>query len=169
MAKEIKADYVIFSAGMTMRNNQAIWFLKRLSKEFPELIPKYEDIYQFTYMSDQYNGTYAPKKSYFRKITKKVLEEINKYKIPYRIKRFIPNDYRRINYIISEKLLNQAYDLQIEGKAYSNTHWAGQNIQNLKESIVEVAERDELRGIRNVNREIESFVYEEIDRINLEE
>lgn len=70
--------------------------------------------------------------------------------MPKRIRRFIPGDFRRENYRIAQVFLNEAYELQCRGKAWSNLHWAGQNIQNLKESIADVAARGELRSIRNV-------------------
>ncbi|MBI5417191.1 hypothetical protein HZA55_04510 [Candidatus Poribacteria bacterium] len=71
--------------------------------------------------------------------------------MPYRIKRYIPNDFRKENYQIAEKLFNMAYDRQIKGLDFSNIFWAAQNIQNLKESITEVAKRNELKEIRNVD------------------
>jgi len=58
--------------------------------------------------------------------------------------------------------LNKAYRLQMPGKAWTNIHWAGMNIQNLKESIAGVAAKKELKGIENVNGEIESFIRGEL-------
>jgi hypothetical protein len=42
------------------------------------------------------------------------------------------------NYIVAERLLNKAYKLQMQGKVWCNLRWAGQNIQNLKESIEDI-------------------------------
>lgn len=162
-ANEAGADYFVFGPGITMEGDQAIWYMKRLSDEYPELVSRYEEIYKFKYSQEKYNGTYGPKKSYIIKIAKKVFKILEKYHMPYRIKRFIPNDFRKMNYIIAEKLLNKAYVNQDLGKPFSNLHWAGQNIQNLKESIVEVAKGGELQKIRNVNEEIELFIKENID------
>jgi DNA repair photolyase len=158
-AFKINIDFILFGGGMTMRDNQAKWFLKNLNRDFPNLLPEYEKLYEFEYEEGkEYNGRYLPKRSYLIKIQKQVLALCKRYNIKTRIKRFIPNDYRKLNYIIAEKLLNQAYELQMLGKAWSNLHWAGQNIQNLKESIIEVAKRNELDKIRNVNQEIEEFI-----------
>ncbi|MCK4777414.1 MAG: hypothetical protein KAS39_03485 [Actinomycetia bacterium] len=162
-AKEAGADYVLFSPGMTMRDNQAVWFLRKLSKKFKKLIPQYEELYKFKYNPEIYKGEYVPKRSYNFKIAKMVLKILEKYEMPYRIRRFIPNDYREMNYIIAENLLNKAYYLQMTGKAWSNTHWAGQNIQNLKESIIDVVKRGELAQIRNVDDEIELFIREYLE------
>ncbi len=49
------------------------------------------------------------------------------------------------------------------GKAWSKKYWAGMNIQNLKESIVAIAKRNELQKIRNVNDEIEEFIRKNLD------
>jgi DNA repair photolyase len=154
-ASKINIDFILFGGGMTMRNNQAKWFLKNLNKNFPNLLPEYEKLYDFKYEEGkEYKGRYLPKRSYLIKIQKEVLALCKSYNIKTRIKRFIPDDYRKLNYIIAEKLLNKAYELQMLGKAWSNLHWAGQNIQNLKESIIEVIRRNELDKIRNINREI---------------
>ncbi|MEW6680852.1 MAG: hypothetical protein AB1297_07560 [bacterium] len=163
-AKNKGADYILFGGGMTMRDMQAKWFLKHLKEMYPDLLEGYEALYQFKYNPDSYEGTYEPKKNYTLRKNKKLFALCQKHKIPYRIKRFIPNDFRRENYLIAEKLLNKAYELQILGKAWSNTHWAGQNIQNLKESIIDVAKRGDLPKIRNVNAEIEKFIRKELEK-----
>jgi DNA repair photolyase len=161
--KESGADYILFGGGLSMRDVQARWFLKHLKERYPELLAKYEDLYEFKYSPDSYEGKYMPKGSYLEKIHKKAFALCEKYKLPYRVKRFIPNDFRRINYIIAEKLLNEAYDLQMLGEVWSKKHWAGMNIQNLKESLLAVAKRNELQKIRNVNDEIEAFIRENLD------
>lgn len=157
------ADFILFGSGVTMRDLQARWFLKHLKERYPELIEKYEELFEFKYDPASYEGTYNPKASYLKKINKKMYDLCEKYELPYRINRFIPNDFRRANYRIAEKLLNEAYRLQMVGKAWSNKHWAGMNIQNLNESIVKIAKRNELQKIRNVNDEIEAFIRENLD------
>ncbi|MFX1519746.1 MAG: radical SAM protein [Promethearchaeota archaeon] len=161
--KDSGADFILFGSGITMRDLQARWFLKHLKERYPELIEKYEELYEFKYNPTAYEGKYTPKARFFKKNSKKMLDLCVKYDLPYRVKRFIPNDFRRMNYIISEKLLNEAYRLQMLGKAWSNKHWAGLNIQNLKESIVNIAKRNELQKIRNVTNEIEAFIRENFD------
>jgi DNA repair photolyase len=160
-SKEAGADYLLFG-GMTMRDLQALWFMKHVKERYPELVEGYEELYKFKYDPESYEGIYAPKRSYQLRINKKLLALCDEYEMPYRIKRFIPDDFRRENYLIAEKILNQAYQLQILGKAWSNTHWAGMNIQNLKESISDVGRRGELKKIRNVNDDIQSFILQEL-------
>lgn len=164
-AKTKGADYILFGGGMTMRDVQAIWFLGHLKERYPLLIEKYEQLYKFKYRLEDYDGTYEPTRSYIINIHKKLFALCEKYNIPYRIKRFIPNDFRKVNYLIAEKLLNEAYRLQMLGRAWSKLHWAGQNIQNLKESIVDIAKRGNLQKIRNVDDKIEILIRDEIYRI----
>jgi hypothetical protein len=39
------ADFILFGGGMTLRDNQALWFMKRLNEEFPHLVEKYEELH----------------------------------------------------------------------------------------------------------------------------
>ncbi len=161
--KESKCDYILFGGAMTMRDNQALWYLNHLKQKYPELIRKYEELYQFQYNPEQYNGTYGADKSYNKIITGKLFDLCKKYDLSYRIKRFIPDDFRKLNYLISEKLLNHAYYLQMTGQIWSNIYWAGMNIQNLKESVADIAIRNELRKIRNVDSRIETYIMKNLN------
>lgn len=161
-AAEAGADYILFGGGMTMRDQQALWFMKHIAERYPELVERYEELYAFRYDPRSYTGRYTPKDSYNMMITGKFLALCEKYDVPYRIRRFIPGDYRSENYRIAERLLNQAYELMITGKAWTGLHWAGMNIQNLRESIVDVARRGELGKIRNVSGKIETVIMAEL-------
>jgi len=162
-AKKSRADYILFGGGMTMRDMQAQWFLKHLKQTYPELLGHYEKLYQFQYDPKTYRGTYEVAKNYMRRINKEMIRLCTAYRLRYRIKRYIPDDFRKENYLIAEKLLNESYDLQIHDKPWTKTFWAGQNIQNLNTSVVEIANRNELRKIRNVDDRIESFILSNMD------
>jgi len=162
-ARDAGADYVLFSPGMTMRDNQAIWFMKELARECPDLVRKYEQLYNFTTSAVSYNGEYTPLKAYSSEITKTILPILEKYEMPFRIPRFIPTDFRRLNYLVAEKLLEDAFVLQMTGKSWKKVFWATQNIQNLKESITKVEDRSELRSIQSVDEEIEAIIRREIN------
>ena len=161
-AKESGADYLLFGAGMTMRDLQSIWFMSHLYNKFPGLVELYEKLYRFKYNKDTYAGMYEPGQQYSQELNRKMLSLCEKFNLQYRIKRYIPEGFRKSNYIISEKLLNRSYQLQIMGKNWKNIYWAGMNIQNLKESIADVATRNELRKIRNVSSDIENFIREQL-------
>jgi hypothetical protein len=162
-AKEAGADYVLFGGAMTMRDQQALWFLKHLKESRPELLGRYEELYGFTYEPGAYGGSYTARESYNTGIARKFLALCEKYEMPLRIRRFIPDDYRAENYRIAEKLLSEAYRLMVTGRAWKSPHWAGMNIQNLKESIAEVSRRGELGKIRNVGPGLENFIKHELD------
>ncbi len=152
--RESNADYLLFAAGMTMHDTQALYFLSHLAHTFPDLIPQYESLFGFEYNDKQYKGSMSPVSSYMKEKSQLMLNLNKKYDLPYRIKRFIPKDYRNVNYQIAEMLLNEAYDAQLVGKEYQSLHWAGQNIQNLDMSIVQLHQFGQLETIDNLENDI---------------
>ena len=123
------------------------------------MVEKYEELYQGKYTpEDGYHGRYEPVTSYSKQVNKKMLELCEKYKLSFRLKRYIPDDFRRQNYLVAQKLLDESYLSQMLGKPWTKTFWAGQNINNLGESIEDIARRNELRSIRNVDPSIEEYV-----------
>lgn len=160
-AKEAGADFVLFSPGMTMRDNQALWFMQRIAEEYPELIPKYEALYSFKYNTKNYTGTYTPKSAYLKKIGLLATKMLKKYKMPPRVKRYIPNDYRRINYTLAAELFMKAYNAMISEKPKGAYNKAGFAIQNLKESIVDVVEKKQLNTLP-LTKEIEYYIRERL-------
>ena len=164
-AKESGADYIIFGGGMTLRDMQADWFLKHVKNSFPEKMELYEKLYNFKYDPGNYNGNYEAGYSYSKRINLRFLELCEKYKIAVRIKRFIPEDYRKYNYIIAQYLLDKSYINQMMGKIWKNLFWAGHNIQNLKESVLDFTKRNELQKISNVNALLEKDIIEYIGKI----
>ena len=164
VAKNNGADYILAGVGMTMRDKQAEWFLRKISDRYPELVDRFTVLYGASYSPETgYTGNYGPQLSYAKKINQQMITLSQKYHIDLRVKRYIPNDFRKLNYMISENLLNEAYMAQIQGTASNSIFWAGQNIQNLPESIANVAARSELQTIRNVGPAIEKRI---IDFLN---
>ena len=158
------ADYLMFGGAMTLRNLQADWFLKHLRVTYPELVAKYAKLYSFTETAETYDGGYVPSGDYMITKHKMLTALCNKHKMPYRIKRFIPNDYRKTNYEIAERMLNVSFERQMVGESWETLFWAAQNIQNLTEAIEDVAARGELSTIKNVHghikRRVEAIINE---------
>lgn len=148
--KEANCDFILFSPGMTMRNSQAQFFINKLKNS------KYKDIV-FDFLN-LYKGNMYVDGIYLKKIHEILIALCKKYKLPCRAKRFIPNDYRKHNYFIAKKLLDQAYYNSLSGKTWKNMHWAGLNLQNLQESILDVYSRGELSTLKNFNEKIINFV-----------
>jgi DNA repair photolyase len=157
-AKEAGADYILFGGGMTMRDMQALWFLKHVKEQYPEYITNYEEEYHFEYNPEKYTGSYVTSQKYYKKINQLLLESCERYGISYRIKRYIPDDYRKFNYLIAERMLNQAYRVQMMGNESKSLFWTGMNIQILKESVVEMNKRNELGRIKGINKELKEYI-----------
>ena len=76
--------------GMTMRDAQAEWFMRVLGKHYPDLVEP---------MNGLYRGEYVPvDENYHLKTNGKVLSLLWKYDIPFRVKRWLPEDFRKYNF-----------------------------------------------------------------------
>jgi len=150
-SKEAGADFVIFSPGLTLRDAQADFFFKKLEESNYNHVVKP--------LLNLYKGQIGPPKDYVNKLHQKLLTLCQKYDIAVREKRWIPNDYRKWNYKISELLLVKDYkDELATGKSNKSFYWAGLTLNNLDESIINVYKRGELATLKNFNSEIIEFV-----------
>ncbi|MFX0105200.1 MAG: hypothetical protein ACFE75_06895, partial [Candidatus Hodarchaeota archaeon] len=150
-SKESGADFVLFSPGLTMRDSQAEYFIRKLKES------KYS--YAVKPLLELYKGQIHPQAKYVRELHSKLLNLCEKYNIAVRIKRWIPSDFRKWNYKLSELLLNKEYiDALKTGKSNKTLMWAGLNLNNLEESILNVYKRGELFKLKNFNNEIIEFV-----------
>jgi len=138
---EVGADFILF-AGLTMRDKQAAFFLQKVKESYPALVEKYHELYQ---------GNYIPiAKDYMKNIEQKMVQYCRKYSLKYRVKRWIPSDFRRVNYLVAQDLADQAYDLQLQGKRYKTRLWTAHYINNLNQSITVLAQNEQLETIQNV-------------------
>lgn len=150
-SKIVGADFVLFSPGLTMRDSQADYFIKKLKSS------KYKHVVKP--LLELYKGEMHPPAHYVRKLHPKLLNLCEKYNTAVRVKRWIPSDYRKWNYKISELLLNKEYldSLKI-GKSNKTMMWAGLNLSNLEESILDVYKRGNLSKLKNFNQQIIDYV-----------
>jgi DNA repair photolyase len=148
--KAAGADYLLFGGGMTLRNKQAKWFLSHLRARYPQLLSRYAELYEFNPEAEEYDGRYGPASAYLQEKHSQLLELCARYDLPIRIPRFLPSDFRRINYEIAQRMLDAANRQQLQGRPAKNLLWAGLHIQNLSESLTAIAMRDELHTIPNV-------------------
>nr|MDO8115249.1 radical SAM protein [Candidatus Sigynarchaeota archaeon] len=147
--KDAGGTFVLFAPGMSLREGQQEYFLARLKAAYP----REHDLLVQQFINDE-----SFRKQYITEMNKKLLAACNKLGLDHRMQRYIPNDYRKINYMIAEYLLNKSYDLQITGGAWKSSFWTGQNIQNLKESIVDMNARGELHSIRGMTKAMEAEI-----------
>ena len=156
-SKEAGADFIIFAPGLTLRDAQADFFIKKLRES------KYSHIVKP--LLNLYKGQMGPPREYVYKIHTKLLTLCQKYDIAVREKRWIPNDYRKWNYKISELLLVKDYMNELtSGKSNKSFYWAGLNLNNLEESIVNVYKRGELATLKNFNSKVIEFVEPYLDK-----
>ncbi|MFX1450321.1 MAG: radical SAM protein [Promethearchaeota archaeon] len=141
--KDAGCDFILFAAGMTIRDNQADFFKNKLKAKHPNLYDNFMALYS--------EGNIWPNLAYSMVINKKVYDLCKKYNLSYRSKRWIPKDFRRVNYIIAEKLLNESYELEILGKPDKQLQWAGLKMQNLNDSILNLPK---FQGILKIPKRI---------------
>ena len=148
MSSESGAEFVLFG-GLTLRDSQEEFFLKKLRNS------KYRDVVRS--ILDLYHGR-TNFNDYRFKLNAKLLNLTRKYNIDVRAKRWIPKDYRKWNYKVSELLLNQYYMDSLKGKPHKAMLWAGLNLNNLDESILDVYKRGDLLKLNNFNSRIRDLV-----------
>jgi len=149
--KDAGADFILFSPGLTLRDSQKDFFLKKLkNSEYNHIIEPLLDLYK--------GNTYPPMK-YTNRLNRQLLTTCRDKDIAIRIKRWIPSDYRKWNYKISEILLNKEYiDNITTGMSNKTMKWAGLYLNNLKESILNVYKRGGLLKLKNFNRDILKYI-----------
>ena len=155
------ADYCLFS-GLTMRDRQADYFLKRIHDHYPEALKQMEPLYHFQYEPDFYQGQYTASEGYQKMLNEMMLELCGQVEMPFYVKRFIPNDFRRTNYTLAETILNTSFKRQLQGGNWYDLFWTGQHIQNMKEPIEDVAARNELETIPNVKGKLLEYIKKEV-------
>jgi len=159
-SKKAGAEFVLFAPGLTLRDAQAQFFIKKLKNS------KYN--YIVKPLLELYKGLTNPPANYVRKLNSKLYNLCQEYKLAVRVKRWIPNDYRKWNYKIAELLLNKEYiDAITTGKSNNNMKWAGINLNNLDVSIIDVYKRDELSKLKNFSKEIIEFVKPYLEKIEM--
>lgn len=157
-SKQAGADYILFAPGLTLRDAQAEFFIKKLKES------RYNHVVKP--ILNLYKGQMTPPKDYVHKMHQKLLALCQKYNIAVREKRWIPNDYRKWNYKISEILLVKDYMDELSlGKSNKSFYWAGLTLNNLEESIINVYKRGELAKLKNFNSRVKEFVKPYLEKI----
>jgi DNA repair photolyase len=147
-AAEIKADFILFGPGVTLRDRQGEFFYNKL-KQYDENL--YNQFRQFW-------NNISSNSSYFININQKINILCNEYQIPIRAKRWIPNDFRYRNYMIAEKLLAQAYRLQIENKYNGDFQWAGLELGNLTIDVAQAMRQGIFPSQKNRTERISQYL-----------
>ncbi|MFW9990064.1 MAG: radical SAM protein [Candidatus Odinarchaeota archaeon] len=150
-SKDLGANFILFSPGLTLRDSQAQYFINKLKNS------KYANIVKP--LLNLYKGQTYPPSDYTKRINTRLWNLCQKYKINIRVKRWIPSDFRKWNYLLSEFLLNSEYiDVLKTGITNKTLKWAGLNLNNLDESILDVYKRGELHTLKNFTPKIVEIV-----------
>ncbi|MFX0072700.1 MAG: radical SAM protein [Candidatus Hermodarchaeota archaeon] len=149
--KKAGADFILFSPGLTLRDSQQEFFISKLRES------KYD--YVIEPLLKLYGGKSYPPREYTNQLHPKLLKLCREYDIAFRIKRWIPLDYRKWNYKISELLLNKEYMQTLEtGVTNNGMKWAGLHLNNLEESLLDIYRRGELSRLQNFDKNIINLV-----------
>jgi len=147
---EAGADFILFAPGLTLRDAQKDFFINKLkNSEYRNIIEP---------LLNLYFGEKFSWHEYSTKISSNILNYCENYTLPIRMKRWIPKDYRKWNYKISELLLNKYYHDSLKGNPDKSMLWAGLSLNDLKESILEVYKRGELLKVNSFNMKIINFI-----------
>ncbi|MFX1391532.1 MAG: radical SAM protein, partial [Promethearchaeota archaeon] len=92
LSKQAGADFILISPGLTLRDHQAEYFIKKLKNS------DYQ--YAVKPLLNLYKGQMHPPGEYYKKMHLKLDLLAEKYKLPLRVKRWIPRDFRHSNYKI---------------------------------------------------------------------
>jgi len=157
-SKEAGADFVLCSPGLTMRDQQANFFIKKLKNS------RYHHVVKP--LLNLYKGQMHPPGDYVQKIHLKVYQLSQKFNLPIRIKRWIPNDFRQWNYKISEILLNKEYLNTIKtGKSNKTLKWAGLKLNNLTESILNTYRNGKINQLEGFYKKEIEFIEPYLEKI----
>jgi len=149
--KEAGGDFILFSPGLTFRDTQKEYFIKKLDNS-----PHREIIKP---LLNLYRENMHLSSNYAKKINLKLYNLCKKYNIAFREKRWVPRDYRKWNYKISEFLLNKEYENMLKtGESDNHMKWAGLTLNNFDESIIDIYKRGELSLKRNFSKRIINLI-----------
>jgi len=156
-ASENNAVYILPGGGMTLRSNQRIRWFDLLKENWPGLVEKYEKLY---------GESHEPNHEYIVRINRKAFEVCKEFNIKTYIQ---PPDFERPleeNFEVANLLLLIAY-FKERRTGNSNAAWAyhkaAQNIEELKENIRDIYNRNELKRIPRVGRNFAQTIKEFLD------
>jgi DNA repair photolyase len=134
----------VLGGGLTLSGYQKERYMSVISRHYPELVPKYHELY---------GGNYQASYGYGMPIAKKVRELCHKHGIKDRMPRWIPRGPLAVNKRIAEKLFFKVYDLELAMEnrykiwAYRKAAWA---IDELDKSIEQLYASQGLNGLLDI-------------------
>jgi len=156
-ASENDADYILPGGGMTLRSNQRIRWLGVLKENWPTLVEKYEKLY---------GESQEPDHEYVVKINRRAFNICKEFNIKTYIS---PPDFERPlkeNFEVANLLLLIAYFKERRtGNPYAAWayHKAAQSIEELKESVRDIHNKNALDKISGVGKNLAETIRDFLD------
>ena len=156
-ASENKVEYLLSGAGMTLRSSQKIRWLEVLKENWAELIEKYQKLY---------GESQEPNRKYVVRTNRRAFEICKEFNIQTYIP---PPDFERPlkeNFQVANLLLLIAYFKERRtGNPYATWayHKAAQNIEELKENIRVIHNKNKLEEISGVGKKLAGTIREYLD------
>lgn len=150
MTKDYGGSFIL-AGSFTLSGYQKERYLSLLSRNYPELIPKYDELYK---------GNYEPSGIYWIQIANKVRELCHKHGIKDRMPRWIPQGSFAINKKVAENLFLKVYDLELEMEnknkiwAYRKAAWAVDELDKSIEQIYTAHGIEGLLAIPNIGKQL---------------
>ena len=153
IGSELDIDFMVFG-GMTLkRGRQKDYFLSKLKKNFPKLLPKYENIYQESRWGE-FSQAYADR------LNQTIYRISRDFKIPLRIPTRLFADVLTMNDRVVTILEHLDYFQKLRNQK-SPFGYAAFRISKLSDPIA--AWRDKLRSLKGVGPLTESIILEILD------
>jgi DNA repair photolyase len=134
----------VLAGGLTLATTQKERYFMIVSKHFPELLPEYEQLYA---------ENYGPDSKYYGELGKKVSKLCQRYGISDRMPRYVREGSLAVNKLVSEKLHNKAYRMELDGVAsyklwaYRKAAWT---LEDLTESVAEIYAQSGTKGLESL-------------------
>ena len=154
----------VLASSLTLADQQKAFFMDFLKDNFPELYPRYQQLYPVK--------SYSPANNHWPQIGIKVREICQQVGIPDRMPRPIrPGEKRALNKRAAEMLANKTYSMELEGEEdrriwpYRKAFWA---IEDFPQDIGLVYDRMGLKGLQSIQnvgpsigKQIEQLIIED--------
>ena len=136
----------VLAGGLTLADQQRMYFFDVLAKQFPDLLTQYEGFYP--------PNSYASAGGSWRKTALHIRELCNRYGIQDRMPRpIIPGDKYFSNKRVVERFARLAYDMELDGRspsqiwAYRRAAWA---IEDLEQELGLIYRRMGVKGLEKI-------------------
>lgn len=140
-AAEMNLDYLLFP--IRVFENAA----DRFNKKFTEM----PDSKKGARKGESHRKAF---RDYIRKIYELISALSSFYQVPIRIRRFIPNDFRRENFWLAERLANSGYLRILKGMPFREHFRLARIFNNLRIDIRNVIRQNELRNVIHTTDEL---------------